>query len=91
MPLNQREALAANMDVTLIEKQKVESMKTFFEINNVIQMSFIEMQYMKKEMLNALEAIDQMMSGEYTAPWFIAIFHCLTLPAACQTLAVASE
>jgi hypothetical protein len=62
--LDQRELLAANMDVTLIEKQKVESMKTFFEINKVIQMSFIEMQYMKKEMLNALEAIDQMMSGE---------------------------
>lgn len=52
------------MDVTLIEKQKVESMKTFFEINKVIQMSFIEMQYMKKEMLNALEAIDQMLSGK---------------------------
>ena len=66
LPQEEREALSASMDVTLIEKQKVESMKTFFEINNVIQMSFIEMQYMKKEMLNALEAIDQMLSGKRT-------------------------
>jgi ATP synthase regulation protein NCA2 len=38
-------------------------MKTFFEINNVIRMSFIEMQYMKKELLNALSAIDEMMAA----------------------------
>lgn len=43
-----RAELSEAMDVTLVEQQKVESMKTFFEINNVIRMSFIEMQYMKK-------------------------------------------
>lgn len=48
MPEAKRIELSNAMDVTLIEQQKVESMKTFFEINNVIRMSFIEMQYMKK-------------------------------------------
>lgn len=48
MPVKQRAAMAEAMDVSLIEKKKEESMKTFFEINNVIRMSFIEMQYMKK-------------------------------------------
>jgi len=95
MPEAKRQELSEAMDVTLIEQQKVESMKTFFEINNVIRMSFIEMQYMKKvwstisslfcsdvkprlvvsekrltfrlsksqELLNALDAIDEMMSA----------------------------
>jgi len=63
MPEAKRIALSEAMDVTLLEQKKEESMKTFFEINNVIRMSFIEMQYMKKELLNALFAIDQMMSA----------------------------
>ena len=44
----QRMALAEAMDMSLIEEQKTESMKTFFELNKVVQMSFIEMQYMKR-------------------------------------------
>jgi hypothetical protein len=48
MPEAERRARAESMDVTLIEKRKVESMKTFYELNNVVRMSFIEMQYMKK-------------------------------------------
>lgn len=48
MPEAKRQELSDAMDVTLLEQKKVESMKTFFEINNVIRMSFIEMQYMKK-------------------------------------------
>jgi len=48
MSESKRAELSDAMDVTLLEQQKVESMKTFFEINNVIRMSFIEMQYMKK-------------------------------------------
>ena len=48
MPEAKRIALSEAMDVTLLEQKKEESMKTFFEINNVIRMSFIEMQYMKK-------------------------------------------
>lgn len=58
-----RKKMAAAMDVSLVEKTKEESMKTFYEINNVIRMSFIEMQYMKKEMMNALGAMDEMMSA----------------------------
>jgi hypothetical protein len=48
MPETDRITMAEAMDVSLIERKKVESMKTFYEINNVIRMSFIEMQYMKK-------------------------------------------
>jgi hypothetical protein len=48
MPEEKRFAMAESMDVSMVEKKKEESMKTFYEINNVIRMSFIEMQYMKK-------------------------------------------
>jgi len=48
MSPEERRAMAEAMDVTMVEKTKEESMKTFYEINNVIRMSFIEMQYMKK-------------------------------------------
>ena len=48
MPGEKRQRMAQNMDVSLIEVKKEESMKTFYEINNVVRMSFIEMQYMKK-------------------------------------------
>ena len=48
MPVEERISLSEAMDVTMVEKVKEQSMRTFFEINNVIRMSFIEMQYMKK-------------------------------------------
>ena len=48
MPEMKRVAMAESMDVSMVERKKEESMKTFYEINNVIRMSFIEMQYMKK-------------------------------------------
>lgn len=52
MPESQRASMARNMDISLIERKKEESMKTFYEINNVVRMSFIEMQYMKKVRLS---------------------------------------
>jgi hypothetical protein len=48
MSEKERAQMAHTMDISLVERKKEESMKTFFEINNVIRMSFIEMQYMKK-------------------------------------------
>lgn len=48
MPVAERIAMAERMDISLIEQKKEESMRTFYEINNVVRMSFIEMQYMKK-------------------------------------------
>ena len=48
MPETKRQRMAEAMDVSLVEHKKEESMKAFYEINNVIRMSFIEMQYMKK-------------------------------------------
>jgi hypothetical protein len=48
MPKEKRVEMAQAMDMSLIEQKKEDSMKAFYEINNVIRMSFIEMQYMKK-------------------------------------------
>jgi hypothetical protein len=42
MPEIERSRMAEAMDVSLIELKKEESMKAFYEINNVIRMSFIE-------------------------------------------------
>ena len=36
------------MDMSLIEQKKEEHMKTIFEINSVVRMSLIEMQFIKK-------------------------------------------
>jgi hypothetical protein len=58
----ERQARAERMDMSLIEQRKEENMKTIYEINSVVRMSFIEMQFIKKEMMNALYAMDQMVS-----------------------------
>lgn len=60
MPHKQRRRMAKSMDISLIEAEKAESMKTLYNINSVIRMSFIEAQFLKKEMMNALLAIDEM-------------------------------
>lgn len=39
---------AESMDMSLIEQKKEENMKTIYEINSVIRMSLIEMQFIKK-------------------------------------------
>jgi hypothetical protein len=49
MPEAKRLSMAEAMDISLIEQKKEESLKApFYELNNVVRMSFIEMQYMKK-------------------------------------------
>lgn len=48
MPDAERKKMAEAMDVSLVEQTKESAMKTFYELNNVVRMSFIEMQYMKK-------------------------------------------
>ena len=48
MPESERTERAKAMDVTLIESQKEASMKTIYELNSVIRMSFIEAQFIKK-------------------------------------------
>jgi hypothetical protein len=60
MPIKQRKRMAKAMDISLIEAEKEESMKTIYNINSVIRMSFIEAQFLKKEMMNALLAMDEM-------------------------------
>lgn len=39
---------AESMDMSLIEQRKEENMKTIYEINSVVRMSLIEMQFIKK-------------------------------------------
>ena len=36
------------MDISLLEERKEASMKNFYELNSVIHMSLIEMQFIKK-------------------------------------------
>eukprot|EP00934_Nitzschia_sp_Nitz4_P008138 Nitzschia sp. Nitz4//scaffold30_size153850//112537//115408//NITZ4_002790-RA/size153850-processed-gene-0.50-mRNA-1//-1//CDS//3329547300//8128//frame0 len=60
MSVQARKRMAKNMDISLIEAEKAESMKTIYNINSVIRMSFIEAQFLKKEMMNALLAMDEM-------------------------------
>jgi len=54
---------AEKMDMSLIELKKEENMKTFYEINSVVRMSIIEMQFIKKEMMNAMYAMDEMLKS----------------------------
>ena len=55
--------LSDAMDVTLVEETKEQSMKSVYNMNSVIRMSFIEAQFIKKEMMNALVALDEMQSS----------------------------
>lgn len=48
MPAAERAMRAEAMDISLIEAKKSESLSSMFEINNVIRMSFIEAQFIKK-------------------------------------------
>ena len=63
MDVDERAMRAENMDMSLIEFKKEENMKTFYEINSVVRMSIIEMQFIKKEMMNAMYAMDEMLKS----------------------------
>jgi hypothetical protein len=58
-----KEELSEAMDISLIEITKERSMKTIYELNSVLRMSFIEAQFIKKEMMNALVALDEMQAS----------------------------
>ncbi|CAB9528536.1 expressed unknown protein [Seminavis robusta] len=62
IPVEKRLEMAELMDISLIERKKAESMKTIYEINQAVRLSFIEMQFIKKEMVNALYTMDDMMT-----------------------------
>lgn len=63
MPESERAAKATRMDMTLIETEKENSIKNILEINNIYRLSLIEMQFIKKEMMNALFAMDELMGS----------------------------
>ena len=48
MSLAERKIMVESMDMSLIDSKKAESLSTIYEINNVIRMSFIEAQFIKK-------------------------------------------
>ena len=52
IPEAERIRMAEIMDITLIEKKKAECMKTIYELNQAVRLSFIEMQFIKKVRLN---------------------------------------
>lgn len=63
MPESERIEKATNMDMTLIETTKEYSVKNILEINSIYRLSLIEMQFIKKEMMNALFAMDELMGS----------------------------
>jgi hypothetical protein len=48
MPEEEKAHRAEIMDISLLEEKKEQNMKSLYEINSVIRMSFIEMQFIKK-------------------------------------------
>ena len=64
LPVAERQKIADSMDISLIEKRKEDSLKyPLFEIQDIVHMSLIEMQFIKKELLNAMSAIDDLMES----------------------------
>jgi hypothetical protein len=63
MIVGEKERISNTMDISLIEESKETSMKSVYNMNSVIRMSFIEAQFIKKEMMNALVALDEMQAS----------------------------
>jgi hypothetical protein len=63
MPESEKIERANNMDISLVEELKEESIKHIYELNSVVRCSLIEMQFIKKELLNALVAMDELMGS----------------------------
>uniref|UniRef100_A0A7S3QA01 Uncharacterized protein n=2 Tax=Chaetoceros debilis TaxID=122233 RepID=A0A7S3QA01_9STRA len=61
MPESEKTEKSLKMDMTLVEAAKEFSVRNILEINNIYRLSLIEMQFIKKEMLTALYAMDEMM------------------------------
>ena len=56
--------LANEMNISLVEKAKEEAIKrSVFEINSIVRLSMIEMQFIKKELMSALVSMDELMSS----------------------------
>mmetsp|Transcript_17365 Transcript_17365/g.41675 ORF Transcript_17365/g.41675 Transcript_17365/m.41675 type:complete len:540 (+) Transcript_17365:2090-3709(+) len=63
MSMEERMDRAETMDISLIEEKMEESIKHIYELNSVVRMSLIEMQFIKKELLSALVAMDELMGS----------------------------
>lgn len=82
MSSSERRQIAESMDMSLIEKKKEESVKNaLYEISDIVRMSLIEMQFVKKELMNAMVSMDELMqSNEFNfklaamTPAFILVY-----------------
>jgi len=64
MSEDEKISIADAMDISLVEQAKEECIKrSLYEINNVVRLSMIEMQFIKKELMSALVAMDELMSS----------------------------
>lgn len=65
LPEADRMKMSQDMDISLIELRKENSLNNnaLYEIQDIVRMSFIEMQFIKKELLNAMSAIDDLMDS----------------------------
>lgn len=70
---DERALMAEVMDISLIERAKTESMKTIFELNQAVRLSFIEMQFIKKVIIGASSLLYCTISIFYSAlPKFVS-------------------
>jgi hypothetical protein len=65
MPEAERARRAEIMDISLLEETKEQNMKSLYEINSVIRMSFIEMQFIKKVRFNKRLAVDRRLASQF--------------------------
>lgn len=63
MPEKEKISRAEAMDISLIETKFEESIKNIFEMNSIVRMGLIEMQFIKKEMLSAMVSMDELMGS----------------------------
>ena len=54
---------STRMDMSLIESAKEQSVQSILEFNKIYRLSLIEMQFIKKEMMNTLFAMDELMGS----------------------------
>jgi hypothetical protein len=82
MSSHERRQIDETMDMSLTKKKKEESVENaLYEISDIVRMSLIEMQFVKKELMNAMVSMDELMqSNEFnfklaaTTPAFILVY-----------------
>ena len=84
MPEKERMEKANAMDMTLIEATKESSIQNILEFSTIYRLSLIEMQFIKKEMMNALYAMDELMGSNEINMRLTSMTPAFMLVSTCQ-------